>query len=241
MIEASLQKTDNRKVVAIMSGGPDSTGYAYIWKMRGYEIHPLIFNYGQKASKEVEIAAKLANKLGFSEPKVLDISFMKKLWPGTQLTDEIVRVEEEYTPSVVVPIRNAVFLVIATAYAYSIGAKYVIYGAHADDIKPRPDTGEPLYPDCSPEFLLALQTALNIGHFRKERGIELWSPARENMKKSQVLKKFYELVGDIVYETWSCYLSGEKHCGRCESCRNRRKAFIDAGIPDKTEYIVEPT
>lgn len=224
------------KVVAVVSGGPDSIGYAYLWKQSAAEIHPLIFDYGQKGKKETQVAVRLSLKLGFKQPLVLNVRFMKELWVGTQLTDETVRVEEAYTPSVVVPIRNAIFLTIATAYAYNIGAKYVIYGAHTDDIKPRVDTGEPLYPDCSPEFLLALQAALNIGHFRSERGIELWSPAREGLSKSQLLRKFYEAAGDVVYETWSCYLSGEKHCGRCESCNNRKRAFLEAGIPDKTEY-----
>lgn len=229
-----------RKAVAIVSGGPDSIGYAAIWKSRGYEIHPIIFNYGQKGIKEVEVAEELCEKLKFHKPVVIDISFMKNLWRGAQLTDEDVRVESTYTPTVVVPIRNAVFLTIATAYAYVIGAEKVIYGAHLDDNLPRQDTHEPIYPDCSPEFQYALQTALNLGHFRSERRIEIWSPARELWTKTENLKKTFNVIGDLIYSTWSCYLSGRKHCGRCESCINRHKAFIQAQIIDKTEYENPP-
>lgn len=226
------------KCVAIISGGPDSISYAAQWKERGYEIHPIIFDYGQKAKKEIAIAINLSRKLGFMEPVVVDISSMSKIWRGTQLTDESVKIEEEYKPSVVVPIRNVVFLAIASAYALTIGANVVTYGAHLDDIS-RTDTGEPLYPDCHPDTATAFENVLKIAHFPVgEKKLEIWSPAREGLSKSENLRRGYNIMKDLIYETWSCYDNREKHCGRCESCVNRKKAFLRAGIPDKTEYEV---
>lgn len=229
------------RVVAVVSGGPDSLGYAAYWRTKGCEIYPIIFDYGQKGSKEIKVAVELSRRLGFKEPRTVDISGLGGLWRGTQLTDEEVGVERSYAPSVVVPIRNAVFLTIAAAYAFTIGAKHVIYGAHLDDVRLRADTLEPLYPDCTPEFQLALETALNMGHFRSERGVEIWSPAREGLTKSENLRRTYGILGDLVFETWSCYLSGPLHCGRCESCVNRHKAFQEAGIPDGTVYESYPS
>jgi len=236
----------NKKVVAVISGGPDSIGYAAQWFERGYRVYPIIFYYSQKGVKEVSVAKKLCTKLGFEDPLILDISFMKFIWKKTQLVDESINVEREYMPSVVVPIRNAIFLTIATAYAFTIEAQYVIYGAHLDDNSPLDkheilstrDLWQPRYPDCSPEFQLALETALNIGHFRSSRGIQIWSPAREGLTKAENLRRSYEILEDLIFETWSCYLSFEYHCGRCESCLNRKKAFKQAGIPDKTKYMV---
>ena len=228
------------KVVAVVSGGPDSIGYAAYWKHKGYEIHPLIFHYEHKGSKEVQVAQDLCKKLGFQDPIIIDFSDLKQLWKGTQLTDDQIKVEKDYAPTVVVPIRNAVFLTIAAAYAFTIQAKYVIYGAHLDDNTPIPKTLEPIYPDCSPEFQAALEAALNIGHFRAARGLQIWSPAREGLRKSENLKRTYKIIGDLIYETWSCYLSGQHHCGQCESCINRHKAFTEAGIPDGTIYKKYP-
>ena len=37
-------------------------------------------------------------------------------------------------------------------------------------------------------------------------------------------------------ETWSCYKGGEKHCGKCGTCVERREAFALAGVEDTTEY-----
>ena len=225
------------KAVAVVSGGPDSMSYAAVWARRGYDIYPIIFDYGQKGKKEVEVAKDLCQKLGFENPLIVDISSVKRLWEGTQLTDESREVEEQYAPSVVVPLRNGVFLIYAAIYALKVGAKFVIYGSHEDDISARRDDGEPLYPDCHPAFSLALENALNLGHFPVyQRKFEIWSPAREHMKKAELLREGYEAMGDLIYQTWSCYKSGEKQCGICESCRNRKRAFAEAGIPDKTEY-----
>jgi 7-cyano-7-deazaguanine synthase len=36
--------------------------------------------------------------------------------------------------------------------------------------------------------------------------------------------------------TWSCYRGGERHCGRCGTCVERREAFELAGVTDPTVY-----
>jgi len=226
------------KCVAILSGGPDSTSYAVQWREKGYEIYPIIFDYGQKARREISTAVNLSKKLGFMDPVVVDISSMRRIWRGTQLTDEEIKIEEKYKPNVVVPIRNVVFLAIASAYALSIGADVVIYGAQLDDIS-RNDAGEPLYPDCHPDTAIAFENLLRVAHFPVgEKKLEIWSPAREGLSKSENLRRGYSIMRDLIYETWSCYDNREKHCGRCESCMNRKRAFLEAGIPDKTEYEV---
>ena len=228
----------SRKAVSVLSGGVDSFCYALYWKVNGYEIYPVIFDYGQKGTKEIDVAKYLCKAAGFHEPAVVDISTMKELWKGTQLTDDAVQVMKEYTPTVVVPIRNVVFLSIACAYALTIGAGIVTYGAHMNDIASRTDTGEPLYPDCTPDTARAFEEVVRVAHFPVGKPkVEIWSPAREGLSKSENIKRGYSIAGDLIFKTWSCYLTGDRHCGQCESCVNRHKAFIEAGIPDKTSYL----
>jgi len=236
-----------KKAVCLVSGGIDSTGYAAILQSRGFEIHPVVISYGQKSKQELLVAFWLSKELDFQEPKLVDFSGMINLWPGTQLTDSSVKVEEHYTPSVVVPIRNIVMLAVASAYGLSIGAEAVAYGAHTGDVAPRKDNPrEPLYPDCTQAAALSFAEVLKWAHhpFGKHKMMVI-SPAIENLSKQQLLKKSYEVMGSLIFETWSCYeeiVAGQwnrvTQCGRCESCRNRKAAFKEAGIEDETSYII---
>jgi len=230
------------KIVSIVSGGLDSICYtAYKIAKARYdeidypELYSLSFTYGQKGSKELEIAQDIISSLK-GVPKLLDISFMKQLWIGTQLTDEDTKVKDHYEPSVVVPIRNMVFLTIGLAFAYSIDADEVIYGSHLNDVALAPD-GEFLYPDCHPNAALAIETAAKISHFRKAKRVKILSPGIEGFTKAENLYRGYQVLSDKIFDTWSCYKSLEKQCGECESCRNRKEAFAKAGVYDKTEYL----
>jgi 7-cyano-7-deazaguanine synthase len=222
------------KAVIILSGGLDSSGVASYWKSEGYEIFPVTFDYGQRATQEIKRAQEITRSLGASSHKIIDISFMKDLYGSTNvLTDASKAVPSNFQSNIIVPIRNAVFLTIATAYGFSIRAEIVAYGAHLSD--------QP-YPDCRPEFTNKLADALNLGDIDAIRAgdhppVKMWSPAIQGLSKSEMLKISYKLLGHEVFRTWSCYLDSEKQCGKCESCNNRKTAFRQAGINDLTEYV----
>jgi 7-cyano-7-deazaguanine synthase len=212
------------RCIVVLSGGPDSVTAAYLAKARGYEVYAITFDYGQKARLEIGRAAEIAFLLGVPH-KVVDLSNLADIYRGvTSLVDEGIDVTPEFTDEIVVPFRNGVFLSVAVAYADSVGADVILYGAHASD--------ELFYPDCRPEFYKAFESAARLGIGRE---ISLTSPF-EGVPKSGVIKEAVRL-GVPLERTWSCYLRGPIHCGVCESCRNRKKAFREAGIADPTEYL----
>ena len=125
----------------------------------------------------------------------------------------------------------------------SISAQLVAYGAHI---------GDKQYPDCRPTFIKSITKTLNLAEadgirlgFRRK--ITVWSPAVNGMDKSELLSKGYRILGDKIFDTWSCYSNGLREkgknpiqCGRCESCINRKIAISNAGVEDKTRYANEP-
>ena len=69
------------------------------------------------------------------------------------------------------------------------------------------------------------------------RAITLWSPYRDNLSKSDMIKIGYRVLGNFVFKTWSCYSNKKFQCGKCESCNNRKLAFEEARIKDRTKYL----
>lgn len=212
------------KCVVILSGGPDSSTVAYWAKKQGYDAYAITYKYGQIATKEVEHAAKIAKILGIPI-KSIDLSSLGEIFAGvTSLCDEGIPMTASFSQPIIVPFRNAIFLSTAVAYAVSIGATKILYGAQGSD--------EQFYPDCRKEFYKSFERAARLG---TERDIIVEAPFSD-LPKSATIKKGSELEVPF-HLTWSCYLNGTKHCGRCESCINRKRAFKEAAIPDPTEYM----
>jgi 7-cyano-7-deazaguanine synthase len=232
------------EAVCIVSGGLDSVCYAASLKASdGYDINMMTFAYGQRAKREIDRARYFAKVLKARDHKVVDISFMKSLYGRSNaLTDSKQTISQNFSQSLVVPVRNAVFLTIATAWAMSINVKVIAYGAHTGDILH--------YPDCRPEFVRAISQMLNVAESDNivaglRHKITILSPAVMGIDKSSLVKAGYKTLGRGIFRTWSCYSDGIRtgrhylHCGRCESCISRKKAFRDAQIEDKTGYATE--
>jgi len=217
-----MKKSD--KCVVVLSGGPDSSTVAYWAKEQGYDVYAITCKYGQIATKEVEYATRIAERLGVPI-KLVDLSSLKDIFSGvTSLCDENIPMTSSFSSPIIVPFRNAIFLSLAVSYAVTVGAGRVFYGAQGSD--------EPFYPDCRREFYVSFERAARLGTGQE---VAIEAPF-SSVPKSEIIKRGSEL--GVPFElTWSCYLNGPKHCGKCESCVNRKKAFREARIADPTDYL----
>ena len=65
-------------------------------------------------------------------------------------------------------------------------------------------------------------------------GVTVFAPYT-HLSKTDIARRGKQLGLDYT-ETYSCYKGGEKHCGKCGTCRERREALQEAGIDDKSPY-----
>ncbi len=218
-----------KKRVIILSGGMDSVTLLYkLVKDVGKEnVSALTLNYGQRHAKEIECAKWNCEHLGVNH-LVVDITSIIPLMKGSALTDNIAVPDGNYADEnmkvTVVPNRNMVFLSLAIAYAVSIGAGEVYYGAHTGD--------HAIYPDCRPVFIEKMNAAAAVANYEPVKIVTPFS----TMDKGDIVKIGMKL--GVPYEhTWTCYKGLEKACGTCGSCTERLEAFNKARRKDPLEYL----
>jgi len=223
-----------RRVVAVVSGGLDSTTMAYHLRAEGCALNAIAFDYGQRHRKELAFAEQMAADLD-SPWTLIDLraAGLTKILTGSALTDLTVTVPDghyadESMKSTVVPNRNAIMLSIACALAVTREAGAVAFGAHTGD--------HFIYPDCRPEFVRAFEAMVNVA-VEGLASIEILAPFL-SMTKTDIVKFGAELK--VPFErTWSCYKGGALHCGTCGTCVERREAFAEAHVIDPTRYESE--
>lgn len=211
--------------VIIISGGMDSTTLLYDMKER--IALGVSFDYGSNHNeREISFARLHCDRLGIKHI-VIRLGFMHEYFKSSLLEGADAIPEGHYADdnmkSTVVPFRNGIMLAIAAGIAESEGLKYVMMANHGGD--------HAIYPDCRPEFVSAMSAATKAGTYP---GIEVLAPYT-GLTKTDIALRGKQLGIDYA-ETWSCYKGGERHCGKCGTCVERREALHDAGIKDTTEY-----
>lgn len=211
--------------VIIVSGGMDSITLLY--EMQERIALGVSFNYGSNHNaKEIPLAKMHCERLGIKHITI-DLDFMHQYFKSSLLSgaDDIPEghYADENMRSTVVPFRNGIMLSIAAGIAESNNLKHVMIANHGGD--------HTIYPDCRPEFISAMSLATKNGTYP---GIEVLAPYT-NITKGDIAMHGKQMGLDYT-ETWSCYKGGDKHCGKCGTCVERKEALACAGIKDNTEY-----
>lgn len=226
------------KAIVLLSGGLDSATALAIARKEGFACHALTFRYGQRHSREIDAARRVARSLGALEHRLIEIDL--RALGGSALTDSQIEVPKDRSdlgdssdiPLTYVPARNTIFLSYALAWAEVLGAFDLFIGVNSTDYSG--------YPDCRAEFIAAFETMANLATAAAVQGkgrYRIHTPILE-MTKAQIIRTGTGLGVDYAL-THSCYDpdSEGRSCGRCDSCRLRLKGFAQAGLTDPISYV----
>ena len=210
------------KALLIYSGGLDSTTLLY--EYRDSIDLAVTFDYGSKHNaREIECARENCRRLGIRQ-LVIPLGFIGQYFKSDLLLSggEIPEgsYADENMKSTVVPFRNGIMLAVAAGLAESYGLDAIMLANHSGD--------HAIYPDCRPAFIDAFAAAVEAGTYN---GVKVISPYCQITKRDIALRG--KALGIDYSLTYSCYKGGEKHCGKCGTCTERKEAL--EGF-DPTEY-----
>ena len=216
------------KAVVLSSGGLDSTTCLAlaVEKFGSENVSTVSIFYGQRHAKELDSARKVAEyyKVKHYEFDAADSALLNKSEKKLEATTYGEQVKKNLRVDTYVPFRNGLMISMAASFAdglYNGEDCEIFIGVHQDDAAVN------AYADCSEKFIRAIGEAVEVGTYGK---IKIVAPFL-GKNKSDVVKIGLELK--VPYEmTWSCYERGEKPCGKCATCRDRKKAFELNGVKD---------
>lgn len=238
------------KKLILHSGGMDSTAnmLTYIDVHGPENVISLGFNYGQRHFKKENAAAvAFCEKRGIKRI-VLDVPIGQI--GGCSLVDHDIPVTTDMAEqrSTVVPMRNGIFIMLASAVAQVQGCDVIVHGACEEDYA--------AYRDCRNEFFRLLETAIQAGLTEPVRGseditddfiqegvldldkidIRIETPLVHEKKEETVARILEHHDVSVYNESYTCYNGDEVQCGRCPACVERQVAFYVNGVSDPLAY-----
>lgn len=212
------------KAVVLLSGGLDST-VALAKAMEDYQVLMAVtVAYGQRAvKKELHATAHMAAFYQITH-RIIHLPWMEELLPvamkatlDNQLPEDTPKEDPMAVKTVWVPNRNGVLLNIAASLAEAHQATVVTFGANVDEAADFPDNTQ-AYRDKITECFQ--YSTLNQVHVETPVG---------DLTKAQIVEEGIRLKAPM-HLIWSCYESGDIHCGRCASCVRLKTAVQNTSL-----------
>lgn len=214
-----------RNSLIALSGGVDSTTLLYEYRE---EIACAVgFDYGSRHNaRELAAAKAICHELKIPY-LIIPLAFIEEYFRSDLLLSggemQLGDYSEENMSSTVVPFRNGIMLSVLAGLAESRDLQQVLIANHFGD--------HAIYPDCRESFVKPMGEAITAG---TSNGVKLVAPYTK-LTKAEIVARGTRL-GVPYGKTYSCYQGGERHCGRCGTCRERHDAFAANGLEDPTLY-----
>jgi 7-cyano-7-deazaguanine synthase len=216
-----------KELAVLVSGGLDSAILFGTVCHFGSIVHPLYVRNGHvwQSTEEAHLRDYLETLDGANlRPlHVLDVPVADLYGAHWSITGRAVPDAQSADEAVFLPGRNVLLLDKALLWCHLHEVGTVAVG----HLKSNP------FPDATAPFFAGLEKAVNQAVGGK---VEILRPFA-NMSKTEVMHLGRDLP---LATTFSCIRpAAGKHCGICNKCGERRKAFADAQMPDRTVYDSE--
>jgi len=211
------------KIAVLASGGLDSA-VLIADKAEHAQVYPIYVQCGlawedieRDALESFLAALKMPNTMPAT---TLSLSIDAIYGDHWSVTGKSVPGEDQPDSAVFLPGRNILLIGLAAVWCATHEVSRIAVGSLE---------GNP-FPDATPEFFRNFAEALSAGLSHK---IQVEAPYR-GLKKSELIRRFGNLPLEL---TLTCMApKGGQHCGRCNKCAERKAAFREAGVPDRTTY-----
>ena len=181
-----------------------------------FRTRALTFSYKGIARGEIMAARRVCATENLVEHRFVNL-------PDVRESGDIPGGRFEGLPPTYIPMRNAIYYSLASAYAEEVGADLIVGGHNRDD---------PLvFPDSGAKFFKAFERMVWAGSpILERRGTRIVRPLKARTK-ARVVRLGHSLK--VPFElTWSCHRDGSGPCWTCDGCRGRSEAFYRAGVVD---------
>ena len=211
-------------VAVLASGGLDSAILVAELVRQGRVVHPIYvrFELAWEPTEEAHLRRFLGT-LSSPAPEpltVLNTPIASVYGTHWSVSDDAVPDERSADEAVYLPGRNLLLLAQPSVWCALHGVHTIALGT----LKGNP------FPDSSREFFddFAALVQRGMGH-----SLEVVAPFA-GLTKAEVLERG---VGLALQHTFSCIdPQGGRHCGHCNKCAERRRAFAALQVDDVTEY-----
>lgn len=223
------------KALVVLSGGQDSTTCLYWALAQGYDVHAVTFAYGQRHEIEIEAAVRIARMAGVTSHEIIDLGSTVLKGTSPLVSDaELEQYADEFSlpgglEKTFVPMRNQLFLTVAANRAFVLGCRNLVTGVCQED------SGG--YPDCTEDFILALETACDLGTFTDEAGFPgglLIHTPLMHLTKAASVHMAAAMPGcmEALAYSHTSYDGAYPPTGHDHATLLRAKGFLEAGLPD---------
>lgn len=230
-----MNQLSSNKALVILSGGQDSTTCLFWAKQRFQEVHAVTFDYGQTHAEEIRAAARVAcladvithHFVGLgpvleSTSPLTDSTQPLETYTDFDSMDEIIgdRVEKTF-----VPMRNALFLVMAANRAVALGCGVLVTGVcQADNAN---------YPDCRNSFIRSMEATIGLSLGLMHGSLRIDAPLMW-LDKAQSIHFALEQKGcyPALAFTHTAYDGKYPPTGSDHASVLRAHGFFEAGLPD---------